>query len=939
MRRKKLQTIIVLPFLFQIFMVVGIIGYFSFTNGQKAVSSLSTQLRQEITHRIRERLNLYLSIPQTINQINADVLRFGSLPRKDINALRHHFWLQSKAFKSVSYIEYGREDGEFVGLEMKGEGGNTYEVTEQTGNLRVYSIDDHGNPAALIETSSNYDPRKRPWYVSVAKARVPTWSNIYAWLTPPTLAISAGYPDYDHDNKFQGVFAVDLTIAKISDFLGELEISKSGKAFILERSGNIVATSSGMVPFVLKENKPMRIKATDFGDSLIQATAKFLIASFNDYGAIVNEAQMVFTNHNENQLVQITPFTDKGLDWLIVVVVPEADFMAEINANTYMTICFSILAFIVAAIIGLITAKWIAHPITALKNAATKLAHGHWEQTLPPGERAAEIAELSQTFSDMAAQLKDLFNTLEDKVIERTAQLNQSRNEMKNILDNIQIGIITLKRDGTINQEFSRFMHTLFGGETQIAGKNFGELYYWEEGREKERQVVSEWFELVFDESYEWDLIAELGPQVIAHKHNGETTYHQTTFNRIMHAGCVDSLMVNTRDITKQRLLEIAVKEQDDAYQQEMEIIAVVINQQQQAFERYLSESTQLVEQIQEQFFQLLNHQDDREIGNDLFRKMHSLKGNSRAYGMQALGRYAHLVEDVLVSLRDDEITLQSDLCNGVIASKEIAFNLAKINAALVMAWEVCKKIYGNSDSNQHDARKEVRYLNIDPQDMKHMVDLCVALEQEASAQDSALLPRLLQLKQTVLNYSLVSLSVVYERLTKIVADVAQFCRKEVDFTIHGDPVYLESQAHVTLVSALTHVLRNGVDHGIELPKVREENGKSKIGKIVLTTKTIGGKIVLSVSDDGKGLDSERVLNKAIALGLVTYEDGAKLTESEIFGFILRPGFSSAEQVSEISGRGVGMDVVADAVKQLGGTLQIHSARNQGSEFVLTIPA
>ena len=236
--------LLILPFILQIFGTVGLVGYLSFQNGQKAVKELANQLMLEVGERISERLNLYLETPHLVNQLNEDAIDLGQLDLEDLPSMEPHFWRQSQVFNLISYIQFGSSQGEFVGLAVNDDGTFTYQVTDFTGALQTYAIDEQGNRGKFLQTSPNFDPRQRPWYIVPQQADKPAWTPIYAWVNPPTLAITLGQPYYDKTGKFQGILATDLTIAQISDFLRSLKIGKSGKTFILERSGLLIATSS-----------------------------------------------------------------------------------------------------------------------------------------------------------------------------------------------------------------------------------------------------------------------------------------------------------------------------------------------------------------------------------------------------------------------------------------------------------------------------------------------------------------------------------------------------------------------------------------------------------------------------------------------------------------------------------------------------------------------
>ena len=197
----------------------------------------------------------------------------------------------------------------------------------------------------------------RPWYRAAVRAGRPSWGEIYVWAAPyPKVALPAVLPIYDDARELQGVFAVDLSLLDISEFLQSLKVGTTGETFIMERSGLLVATSTDRVPFIDDNGDRHRLRATDIDERLIRTTAEQLLETFDRLGEIDRPAQLTFKLDDRPQLVQVTPYRDElGLDWFIVVVVPEADFMAQIHRNTRITLALCAIAFLLATGLGIAT--------------------------------------------------------------------------------------------------------------------------------------------------------------------------------------------------------------------------------------------------------------------------------------------------------------------------------------------------------------------------------------------------------------------------------------------------------------------------------------------------------------------------------------------------------------------------------------------------------
>jgi two-component system, chemotaxis family, sensor kinase CheA len=193
-------------------------------------------------------------------------------------------------------------------------------------------------------------------------------------------------------------------------------------------------------------------------------------------------------------------------------------------------------------------------------------------------------------------------------------------------------------------------------------------------------------------------------------------------------------------------------------------------------------------------------------------------------------------------------------------------------------------------------------------------------------------------LQNAVLGMRMQPVGRLFQRFPRIVRDLARQLGKDIELITQGEDTDLDRSLVEALADPLIHLLRNAVDHGLEDPAGRERAGKPAKGKVTLSASQRGERIVISVSDDGRGMDPEVLRRKAVEKGVIDATQAARLSEVECYELIFRPGFSTAAQISDISGRGVGMDVVKTRVAELGGTLQVHSRLGHGSTLELTVP-
>ncbi|MBE9037930.1 hybrid sensor histidine kinase/response regulator [aff. Roholtiella sp. LEGE 12411] len=433
-KKLPLRLVLVVPFLIQIFAAVGLVGYLSFKNGQKAVNDLANQLMSKTGSIVDEHLDTYLATPHQINQINIDAIEQGLLNLQDLQSTGRYFWKQAQVFKNVSYVGYNLQtyQGAGAGRWLKDQG---VVINEDSAKKNyTYVTDSQGNRTKLLEVV-NYDPLIDEWYAETVKVGKPIWSRIYtAEGFEGYVAASANHPIYDKTHKIVGVLGVDLLLSNISDFLANLKVSPSAKIFIIERDGLLIANSSLQKPFTVINGKTQRLNALNSSDPIIQATAKYLQQKFSDFNAITDSHELNFEFKGDREFVHVINWRDEfGLDWLVIVVLPESDFMAQINVNNQTTILLCLGALEVATVLGIYTSCWITKPMWELSKASRAIASGNLDQAVEVSD-IKELSILAQSFNQMAGQLRESFTALEKtnqdlekRVEERTVELKAAK--------------------------------------------------------------------------------------------------------------------------------------------------------------------------------------------------------------------------------------------------------------------------------------------------------------------------------------------------------------------------------------------------------------------------------------------------------------------------------------------------------------------------------
>ena len=271
----------------------------------------------------------------------------------------------------------------------------------------------------------------------------------------------------------------------------------------------------------------------------------------------------------------------------------------------------------------------------------------------------------------------------------------------------------------------------------------------------------------------------------------------------------------------------------------------------------------------------------------------------------------------------------------------------------LAEALELAAEVAAEKKAAKKDPGAESSSIRVSVEKVDQLINLIgelvitnAMLEQRSSTLDPMGHERLLnsisqlgrntrELQEAVMSIRMMPMDFVFSRFPRMVRDLAGKLGKKVDFITNGAATELDKGLIERIVDPLTHLVRNSIDHGIEMPATRAAAGKSEAGRLFLSAGHQGGNIVIEVSDDGGGLNRERILAKAQENGLAVSEN---MTDEEVWQLIFAPGFSTAEQVTDVSGRGVGMDVVKRNIASMGGTVDIRSARGFGTTISISLP-
>lgn len=448
-RNLPLRIVFTVPMLLQLVGIVGLVGYLSFRNGQKAVQDLASQLRGELTARIQRELQGYFSAPHAINRLNATAFTYGDLDIVGAQRGENILFQQMRIHPTIAFAYCGSaQNGEFFGVLRQPDTGQLQLSYGNASNdfLREnYSLDVRGSRMhRLSQLDRVYDARTRPWFKAAVGRERPVWTDVYLAFSTGLPNVTASLPVYDSAGRnLLGVCATDVVLPEeFRAFLSDLEIGESGEAFVVDRRGNLISSSTDEELMVGTDPDNLEfLKAVDSRNELIQNSANYLTEQFGSFDQIRQAHQLDFNMEGDRKFLEVLPFSDGfGLDWLIVVVVPEADFTAEIQTNTRTTIALCLVALAIAVAFGIALTRWVTYPILRLNNAVKTIAAGNWQGTVDLN-RSDEVGQLADSFNQTIAQLHESFKRLE---VQRNAFSRFFPPEYLTFLDKPDVTQITL---------------------------------------------------------------------------------------------------------------------------------------------------------------------------------------------------------------------------------------------------------------------------------------------------------------------------------------------------------------------------------------------------------------------------------------------------------------------------------------------------------------
>lgn len=406
---------------------IGLTSWLAHRSSKQAVNILVDHLGYEITKRIDSRLEDSLGHPKVVNEMLQTELLNGNLSINDPVQLRQIFWTLTRFKKLANTVYFGGETGDFIGVDREPDG-KTYlfHRDSQQGPVRnQYLLDETGKPVEFID-KKDYDPRQRPWYKPSLDLGRGSWSPVYNSASHPELTITRTLPVKGQTGETLGVFGIDVFLNGLSEFLNQLDVSETGEAFIVEPSGNLIATSEGH-PFKVVNGEEVRLLAADSSSELISLTAQKLLERYSNFSQIQQPTVFEYPVHGTRQIVHAYPVSPElELDWLIVIVIPEEDFTAVIDSNMHHTRILGLLITLGATGIGVMASSWLVRPISRLNRAAQQITTDSYQvdSLAQVARRPDELGQLATLFNDMAIVVTSREESLANQISSLRSKMN-----------------------------------------------------------------------------------------------------------------------------------------------------------------------------------------------------------------------------------------------------------------------------------------------------------------------------------------------------------------------------------------------------------------------------------------------------------------------------------------------------------------------------------
>jgi diguanylate cyclase (GGDEF)-like protein/PAS domain S-box-containing protein/putative nucleotidyltransferase with HDIG domain len=476
-----LRLIFITTFFGLLIMTILGVGYIVFSNWMTSVDETIIEMAENKNNDIVSMVNNYLLVPERINENNYKLIENKIV---DINneTEREMFFvgvLMNNSSEPLYSFSYGTESAEYYGARRNEN--DDIEIMKNNSDTEGYSwyykVTNKMTSGDIAVKAGKFDARTRAWYKAAKESGKLVFSPIYKHFIMDDLTISAAIPVYDNDRQFDGVLGAHIILSRIDGFLKDITGDINALAIIIDKNtGELVANSFGLNNFEILKDGNIKRK------NIIEIHNTALIEAYNNY-SISNKDSYKVISEGENFYTRTTEYSKNGLDWLIVTAVPQNIFMAAIYRNMKSTFIFTILVMIITLVVLLkITNKYLK-PMTNLKTITERFAQGDLSQRVVI-ERKDEVGEISNSFNEMADIISILVNDLENKVKERTVELEHTNAALRENSERLRITLISVGEGFISTDKFGKIVmmnnvaENMTGwSEKEAIGRPFEEVF------------------------------------------------------------------------------------------------------------------------------------------------------------------------------------------------------------------------------------------------------------------------------------------------------------------------------------------------------------------------------------------------------------------------------------------------------------------------------
>ncbi|MGB3616328.1 MAG: PAS domain-containing protein, partial [Elainellaceae cyanobacterium] len=453
-----LRSLITVPSVLQMIALTSVIAYVSLHSSRQAVEAIATQLAEKTSLYVVKELDTYVQSAHQLNERYISALASNAVDLQDLDPLHRYLILQFQQYDHLSAVLLGLPTGEFRTIHRAAPQADATALVPDERSalvagrsepqspdvLTFYDVDQTGRFGQKLSTIQNLDVRSRPWYRRAAETGQPGWSGPGHMSISDVIGISAYTPIYSsNDNALQGVITAEISLDRLSAFLHQLDVGATGEVFIMERDGLLVAESTEKGLCLAQDMKNTvtmeacqtfyQRQAVTSTSPAIRAITRHLQDSIENLDSIQSPQHHAMTLNGDRWFLQVLPYSDgRGLDWLIVTAISEADFMADANAALRSAIGLSLLILAVAIALGAWIAQRVARPLVDLNRdiqalERNNLVRSNWSSST----LITEVDLLQSAFYHMASRLRTLLQTLEQQVAARTTTLARREADLK----------------------------------------------------------------------------------------------------------------------------------------------------------------------------------------------------------------------------------------------------------------------------------------------------------------------------------------------------------------------------------------------------------------------------------------------------------------------------------------------------------------------------